>query len=111
MTSNLSKWHGLQFNASYTFSKSLDYTSQNGHGVVVQNSLNPAGHRGLSDYNATHRFSTNVIYVLPFHGNRFIQGWQLASIVQLQTGNPVNLFDAGVTELNGLPTLPPDTTG
>ena len=111
ITSNLSQWHGLQFNASYTFSKSLDYTSQNGQGVVVQNSLNPAGDRGLSDYNATHRFSTNVIYVLPFKGNRFIQGWQLGSIVQLQTGNPVNLFASGLSGLTGLATLRPDQIG
>src|SRR5258708_12200964 len=111
ITSNLSQWRGLQFNASYTFSKSLDYTSQNGQGVVVQNSLNPAGDRGLSDYNATHRFSTNVIYVLPFPGNRFIQGWQLGTIVQLQTGNPVNLFASGLSGLTGLATLRPDQIG
>jgi len=65
----------------------------------------------LSDYNATHRFSTNVIYVLPFKGNRFIQGWQLGSIVQLQTGNPVNLFASGLSGLTGLATLRPDQIG
>ena len=49
ISSNMRPWHGLQFNASYTYSKSLDYTSQNGQGIVIQNSLNPAGDYGLSD--------------------------------------------------------------
>ena len=52
ISSNMRPWHGLQFNASYTYSKSLDYTSQNGQGVVIQDSLNPVGDYGLSDFDA-----------------------------------------------------------
>jgi hypothetical protein len=39
---------GLQFNASYTFSKSIDYNSQSSQGVTVQDSYNLRGDRGLS---------------------------------------------------------------
>src|SRR5207245_6016525 len=82
VTSNLSAWHGFQFNASYTYSKSLDYTSQNGQGVVLQNSFNPACDKGLSDYDARNRFSTNFLYSVPaLRHNRFFDGWQLGSIV------------------------------
>ena len=52
---------GLQFNASYTYSKSIDYNSQNGQGVTVQDSYNIQGDRGLSDYDARNRF---VIHLL-----------------------------------------------
>ena len=38
-------WHGLQFNASYTYSKSLDYTSQNGQGIGVEKNLESRGGR------------------------------------------------------------------
>jgi len=113
-TSNLSNWHGLQFNASYTFSKSLDYTSQNGQGVNIQNSFNPAGDKGLSDYNAKNRFSMNFIYSVPaFRSNRLFSGWQLGSIIQAQSGNPINLRAnaAGISGLTGLATLRPDLIG
>lgn len=83
---------GLQFNASYTWSKSLDYNSRNVQGVSVQDSNNLRGDHGLSDYDARHRFVTNGIYNLPFHGNRLVEGWELATIVTLQTGNPVTFY-------------------
>lgn len=111
ITSNLNPFHGFQFNASYTYSKSLDYTSQNGQGVVLQDSLNPAGDKGLSDYDARNRFSMNFLYDLPFKGNRFFEGWQLGSVISDQSGNPVNLFINGVSGLTGLGTLRPDLVG
>jgi len=106
-------FHGFQFNASYTFSKSLDYTSQNGQGVVLQDSLNPAGDKGLSDFDARNRFVVNFIYDLPFKGNRLVDGWQIGSIISDQSGNPVNLQanGVGIGGLTGLATLRPDQIG
>ena len=109
ISSNMRPWHGLQFNASFTYSKSLDYTSQNGQGIVIQNSLNPAGDYGLSDFDARQRFVMNFIYDVPaLMQNRFFQGWQLGSIISDQSGNPVNLVANGVTGLTGSGTLRPD---
>jgi outer membrane receptor protein involved in Fe transport len=105
--------HGLQFNASYTFSKSIDYNSQNSSGVSVQDSFNIRNDRGLSDFDARHRFVINWIYDLPFKGNRLVEGWQLSSITQVQTGNPLNLFvnAAGANNFTGNGTLRPDVIG
>jgi hypothetical protein len=112
ISSNMRPWHGLQFNASYTYSKSLDYTSQNGQGVVIQNSLNPAGDYGLSDFDARQRFAMNFIYDVPaLKHNRVFEGWELASIISDQSGNPVNVIANGVTGLTGLGTLRPDQLG
>ncbi len=109
VSSNMRPWHGLQFNASYTYSKSLDYTSQNGQGVVVQNSLAPAGDYGLSDYDARNRFSMNFIYDVPaLRHNRLFEGWQLGSIISDQSGNPVDLVVTGISGFTGLATLRPD---
>ncbi len=108
LSSEMRPWHGLQFNASYTYSKSLDFTSQNGQGIVIQNSLNPAGDKGVSDYNARHRFVISSLYELPFKGNRFFEGWQVGGIVSDQSGNPVNLVVTGVTGLTGVASLRPD---
>jgi hypothetical protein len=105
--------HGFQFNTSYTFSKSLDYTSQNGQGVVLQNSFDPAGDKGLSDFDARNRFVLSFIYDLPFKGNRLTNGWQIGSIISDQSGNPVNLLASavGIGGLTGLGTLRPDLIG
>ena len=58
---------------------------------MAQDSYDLAGSRGLSDFDARHRFVISAIYVLPFRGNRLVDGWQLAAIVQSQSGNPVNI--------------------
>jgi hypothetical protein len=102
---------GFQFNASYTFSKSIDYNSLNSQGVVVQDSYNLRGSRGLSDFDARHRFVFSGLYELPFHGNQLVEGWQLSSIVQSQSGNPVNIVvnNAAFTGTNN--TVRPDVTG
>jgi hypothetical protein len=103
--------HGLQFLASYTWSKSIDYNSLSSQGVVVQDSNNLRGDRGLSDYDARHRFVINTIYDLPFKGNRLVDGWQLSTIVQVQSGNPVNILAGGVSFTGLTNTVRPDITG
>jgi len=94
---------GLQFNASYTLSKSIDYNSLNSQGAVIQDSLNLRGDRGLSDFDARNRFVVNWIYELPLKGNRLVEGWQLSGITQWQTGNPITI-------LAGNPLAIPGTT-
>jgi Carboxypeptidase regulatory-like domain/TonB dependent receptor len=102
---------GLQFQASYTWSKSLDYNSFSTGGIVGQDSYNLEGDRGLSDFDARHRFVFSGIYDLPFRGNRLLAGWQLAAIVQLQSGSPINIVTSNST-VNGIGnTLRPDVTG
>ncbi len=101
---------GLQFSASYTWSKSIDYNSRNSQGLVVQDSYNLRGDRGLSDYDARHRFTLNGIYELPFHGSRFLEGWQFAPIITLQTGNPIN-FRTTNSSFTGSATLRGSVTG
>lgn len=103
--------HGLQLDASYTWSKSLDYNSFSTGGIVGQDSYNLRGDRGLSDFDARHRFVISAIYDLPFRGNQLIEGWQLAAIVQSQSGNPVNIVTSNST-VNGVAgTLRPDVNG
>jgi hypothetical protein len=102
---------GFQFTTSYTWSKSLDYNSFSTQGVVVQNGYDVRGDRGLSDFDARHRFVLSGLYELPFKGNQLTKGWQLAAIVQAQSGNPVNIVTSNST-VNGVAnTLRPDLTG
>jgi len=112
---------GLQFNASYTFSKSIDYNSLNSQGVVVQDSYNLRANRGLSDFDARNRFVINWIYELPFKGSRLVEGWQFSAITQWQSGNPISIvtgapaiagaLPANIGSLTGVALLRPDQIG
>lgn len=84
--------HGLQFLASYTYSKSLDEASldvPNAPFGFPQNSYDLGADYGPSDYDARQRFVLSGFYQLPFSGNRAIAGWQFAIITSAQTGNPL----------------------
>ncbi|HYW69767.1 MAG TPA: TonB-dependent receptor [Pyrinomonadaceae bacterium] len=101
----------LQFNASYTWSKSLDYNSFSTGGIIGQNAYDLRGDRGLSDFDARNRFVISALYDLPFHQNLIVSGWQLAMIVQSQSGNPMNIVTSNST-VNGVAnTLRPDVNG
>jgi hypothetical protein len=104
VTGNKRFGRGLQFNASYTYSKSIDYNSLNTQGVIVQNSFDLRGNRGLSDFDTRNRFVINALYELPFKGNRVIEGWQISGITQWQNGNPINILSGNPVTLPG--TLP-----
>ncbi len=83
--------HGLQFQGSYTFSKSLDYNSlSTGESLVLQNAYNPRGDYGLSEFDVRHRFVLSGFYELPFRANRLVSGWQFGVTQQAQTGSPIN---------------------
>jgi hypothetical protein len=111
VTAQKSLSHGLQFNASYTWSKSIDELSRNEQAAsaVIQDSYNIRGDRGLSDFDARHRFVLSTVYDLPFKGNRIVRGWQISLIEQIQSGNPIN-FHTTNTAFTGAGTLRPNVT-
>jgi hypothetical protein len=83
--------HGFEFLTSYTFAKSLDYNSlSTGETYILQNSYNPRGDYGPSEFDVRHRFVLSGFYQLPFKSNRLVSGWQFGIVTQAQTGNPLN---------------------
>ena len=99
---------GLLFDTSYTWSKSLDTNSLNSSTFNVQDGYDIPNQYGLSDFDARHRFVLSATYQLPFNGSAWTRGWQVATIVQAQSGNPVNIVTSNAT-LNGVPnTVRPD---
>jgi hypothetical protein len=101
---------GLQFTANYSWSKSIDDNSRNFQGIVIQNSFNIAGDRGLSDFDTRQRIVLNGVYELPFHGNRLKDGWQIALVETTQAGNPLN-FHTSNAAFTGQALLRPNVTG
>jgi len=102
--------NGIQFDAYYTYSHSIDYNSLNSQGVVVQDSTSIQNDRASSDYDVRHRLTVSAFYQLQFKGNRLVSGWQLGLIEQAQTGNPLNYVTAN-TAFTGNRTLRPNVAG
>ncbi|MGB8012006.1 MAG: carboxypeptidase regulatory-like domain-containing protein [Terriglobales bacterium] len=93
--------NGLQFLASYTFSKSTDQGSggfENELGGYPGDQQNPTLQDGLSDFNRTHRLVVSGIYDLPkfYSGNSRLtrslaNGWQVSGIGTIQSGLPFSV--------------------
>src|SRR5438093_3125678 len=114
VTANRRLSKGLQLAGSYTLSKSTDTNSYDGTGAnnngSLQDSTNIAGSEGLSDFDVRHRFSLTASYDLPFHGNRWKDGWQVVVVEQAQTGNPLNVI-TNISTITGLLSVRPDLIG
>jgi hypothetical protein len=93
----------LQLLAAYTYSKSIDQSSNLGEEV---NPLNPSLSRALSAFDITQNFVVSYNYQLPFArlfhaANRLTQGWELSGITRFSTGFPVTLINYGDNSLLG----------
>jgi hypothetical protein len=110
---------GLQFMASYTFGKSLDYagSAASGGGAVgnAQSITLFDKSRGPSGFDVKHRLVLNWVWALPFGKDHAIadggflkpilENWQFSGIVTLSTGRPFTVgLSTGVN--NGAPSWP-----
>jgi hypothetical protein len=92
---------GLQFQAAYTFSKSID------DGSTFEETLNPfnfRASRGLSLFNSKQRFVISYDWELPirkFSGfkGKLLDDWEISGITQFQSGFPIRLDTEDDTEL------------
>ena len=91
---------GLQFQASYTWSKSIDTGSilsnptEGTNTVAAQSPFDPGSERGLSSFDVRSVLAVNTTYDLPF-GKQWTSiprilgaGWQIGGIVSLASGLP-----------------------
>ncbi len=127
---------GFSFQASYTFSKSLDDTSAvlgglpSNAGVILQtlpqNPRNPEVDKGPSTFDVTHVFSLSVIQSLPLDRVSFLKalskyvtgGWQFLNITSLTSGPPFTVYSgiqqtgagAGGTDRPNLVSMPDFST-
>jgi len=95
--------HGVQFQAAYTWSKSLDWASS------FEETLNPfnfKASRSLSLFNSEHRFVINYVWDIPvrkYNGfaGKLLDDWQVSGITQFQSGFPIRLQTQNDNELIG----------
>jgi hypothetical protein len=93
--------NGLEFSMNYEWGKSEDINSLGGQGgYTLQDSLYPKENWGLSDYDVRQHYAGTAVYNLPFKRNQLVSGYRLETIMQYQTGNPVNIL-ASSDNFNG----------
>ena len=93
--------HGLQVNASYTYSHSLDEGSGIGAGLFFNgnNPLDPRTSYASSDYDRTHVFIISYLYNFPTikNASRWLgevaNGWGLTGVTTLESGEPFSIVD------------------
>jgi outer membrane receptor protein involved in Fe transport len=99
---------GLQFNANYTYGKTLDELSDAfrakgpaaANACQVSDCQNPHLDYGSADFDVRHRAVFSYTYDLPLaKGSKLLGGWQVNGIFQLQTGVPINIVDVN-SDLN-----------
>ena len=107
--------NGVQFDLNYTYSKSIDISSDaervgpasNGSLLGLNNNIinawNPSAQKGVSSFDATHQLNSNWIFEVPFgRGRRFgtgssrgvdavIGGWQFSGLFRWTSGFPVTV--------------------
>lgn len=117
---------GLQVSLSYTFSKSIDNTSNPGGGANLDgtqdrgggtdtgnlwgNVLDPHANRGLSDFDRTHVLAFTFIWNLPDSalsrklagGRAIFSKWQISGSILTMSGLPVDILDRGGASVYGL---------
>jgi hypothetical protein len=104
---------GLEFNLSYTYSKSMDNASADpgstagsgkpdlpNVGFAAQgNAFNTRSNYAPSDFDRTHRFSASYVYQIPSFGStsQLATGWNVSGFFQTQSGTPFTIFSAETT--------------
>lgn len=116
--------HGVYFEGSYTFGKSIDngssYFGSSGERAGLSDSTNLAADRGPSSFDIRHRAVFTFVDDLPVGpGHRLLGwnngvnrqvfgGWQISSIVSIQSGTPFTVFNnsadfSGFNQFNDRP--------
>ena len=104
--------HGLQFLASYTFSKTLDTDGSDVNAVSSANGLtlgdqNSSRQRwGRASFDRTHRFVFSTTWTLPSPSHvvqrRILGGWAVAGVATIQSGTALTIADTNSMNVFGI---------
>ena len=92
--------HGMEFLASYTYSKSMDNASGYGEQVNFEN----PNQKALSSFDVTNNFVISYDYILPIYklaSNRLTNGWTVSGVTHFSTGLPVFMLEYDDNSLLG----------
>ena len=104
--------HGLQFLASYTFSKTLDTdgadinSTSSGNALTLGDQNSPSQRWGRASFDRTHRFVFSTTWALPSPHDgvpRAVLGdWSVAAIATIQSGSALTIAATNSTNVFGI---------
>ncbi len=110
--------HRIQFLTSYTWSHSLDISSDSNNGGAPMNPYNWRADYASSNWDLRHRFIGSVVYEIPFFStsNALLRGvfanWQANSIITAQSGFLFNVtYGTDTANTSGGGTNRPNVVG
>jgi hypothetical protein len=89
--------HGVNVQVAYTLGKAIDEQSSFSEGDVVD-AANPKAQRARADFDARQKIAASVVWQIPGLNNgselikKALGGWQLSSVIILQSGTPVSVY-------------------
>ncbi|MBZ5563171.1 MAG: carboxypeptidase regulatory-like domain-containing protein [Acidobacteriia bacterium] len=105
--------HGLNFIASYTWSKTLTNTDgalygYSGYYYNGQDYYNPKADKSIASFDYRHFLKLTWIYDLPFGNgkrwlgsagkwNHLVGGWKITAIQQYRSGHPLTVYDTNLS--------------
>jgi hypothetical protein len=104
--------HGLQFLASYTFSKTLDTdgadinSTSSGNALTLGDQDLPSQRWGRASFDRTHRFVFSETWTLPSPSaglDRIVLGgWEVAAVITIQSGSALTISDTNANNVFGI---------
>lgn len=106
---NQKSWHGLTYDANYTWARSIDWNSYatDLDGVSIINPWKPSAYRGVSDFNVPHRFVFSGTWKLPVAlqgkaARLLLNDWIASGILTVQSGQPLDIASGDDNSLTGI---------
>ena len=103
---------GLQFLASYTFSKILDTdgadinSTSSGNALTLGDQNSPAQRWGRASFDRTHRFVFSATWALPSPADQTLAvlfgGWDAAAVATIQSGTALTIADTNANNVFGI---------
>jgi hypothetical protein len=104
--------HGLQFLASYTFSKTLDTDGADINSTSADNALtlgdqnSPKQRWGRASFDRTHRFVCSATWSLPSPSagleGLVLGSWDVAAVITIQSGSALTISDTNAKSVFGI---------
>ena len=110
LTKRLSR--GLQFLASYTFSKTLDTdgadinSTSSGNALTLGDQNSPRQRWGRASFDRTNRFVFSTTWSLPLPPGRWMKlvlgGWNVSAVATIQSGTALTIADTNANNVFGI---------
>ena len=90
--------HGVELLSGWTYSHTIDDSTDLSTLLNPQDNNNPKGERGNSDFDQRHRWITSAVFLSPYHqsdpgfGKKFLAGFTVAPIIEVASGRPYNIL-------------------